>query len=254
MKKFVVVTLFPEVLDCWFGYSVVGRARGKVFDVEYVNPRDFATDNYRSVDDYMFGGGPGMLMRYNVIKPALDKAKLLCSNPLSVALTASGKPLTEDICQDLSTYDGDVVLLCGHYEGFDDRILDDVDVELSIGDFVLSGGELAAAAVVEAVVRLLPGFVDKPSNVQKESFSGNLLEEPQYTRPRSFQGKEVPDVLLSGHHERIEKWKREQRLKRTLLQRPKLLFSAQLSEEDLAVLKNIFTEMDNVKKAIFGGQ
>lgn len=254
MKKFVVVTLFPEVLDCWLNASVIGRARGSVFDVKYVNPRDFSTDNYHSVDDYVFGGGSGMLMRYDVLKPALEHAKAMSTNPFCLAFSAGGKVLKQDMCQEMSEYYGDIVLMCGHYEGMDDRIMDDVDLELSIGNFVLSGGEVAAAVFMESIIRLLPGFVEKPINVQKESFVDGLLEEPQFTRPRVYEGKSVPDILLSGHHERIEQWKREQKLKRTLLQRPDLLLSTHLDKKDMQQLKQIFQELEDVKRAIFSGQ
>jgi len=220
--------------------------------VLYVNPRDFAKDKYRSVDDYMFGGGSGMLMKYDVLKPALDHAKTLLQNPLVVALSAGGKVLNQEICMSLSSYEGDMLFLCGHYEGMDDRILDHVDLELSVGDYVLSGGELGAAVVMEAVVRLLPGFVEKSENVKKESFTNGLLEEPQFTRPREYEGKEVPEVLRSGHHERIELWKREQRIKRTLLQRPDLIMSAKLEPTDLDVLRRVLADMEKVKKAVFG--
>jgi len=252
VKKFAVVTLFPEVIDCWLQSSVIGRARGRVFDVLYVNPRDFAKDKYRSVDDYMFGGGSGMLMKYDVLKPALDHAKTLLQNPLVVALSAGGKVLNQEICMSLSSYEGDMLFLCGHYEGMDDRILDHVDLELSVGDYVLSGGELGAAVVMEAVVRLLPGFVEKSENVKKESFTNGLLEEPQFTRPREYEDKEVPEVLLSGHHEHIELWKREQRIKRTLLQRPDLIMSAKLEPTDLEILRCVLADMEKVKKAVFG--
>ncbi|HOA64447.1 MAG TPA: tRNA (guanosine(37)-N1)-methyltransferase TrmD [Coprothermobacter proteolyticus] len=254
MKRFAVVTLFPDAIDCWLQASVVGRARGRAFDVLYVNPRDFAKDRYRSVDDYMFGGGPGMLMRYDVLKPALDHAKTLVQNPLVLALSAGGKVLNQEMCTILSSYEGDIVLLCGHYEGMDDRIFDHVDLEVSVGDYVLSGGELGAAVIMETVIRLLPGFVEKSDNVRKESFTNNLLEEPQFTRPREYEGKEVPEVLLSGHHQRIELWKKEQRIKRTLVQRPDLLTSAKLEPMDLQILRRVLTDMEKVKRAIFGEQ
>jgi len=140
------------------------------------------------------------------------------------------------------------VLLCGHYEGMDDRIFDHVDLEVSVGDYVLSGGELGAAVIMETVIRLLPGFVEKSDNVRKESFTNNLLEEPQFTRPREYEGKEVPEVLLSGHHQRIELWKKEQRIKRTLVQRPDLLTSAKLEPMDLQILRRVLTDMEKVKR------
>jgi len=146
------------------------------------------------------------------------------------------------------------VLLCGHYEGMDDRIFDHVDLEVSVGDYVLSGGELGAAVIMETVIRLLPGFVEKSDNVRRESFTNNLLEEPQFTRPREYEGKEVPEVLLSGHHQRIELWKKEQRIKRTLVQRPDLLTSAKLEPMDLQILRRVLTDMEKVKRAIFGEQ
>ncbi|NPV88617.1 tRNA (guanosine(37)-N1)-methyltransferase TrmD [Coprothermobacteraceae bacterium] len=248
MKRFIIVTLFPETIECWIDTSVVGKARKRgVFDVSFVNPRDFAVDRYKSVDDYMFGGGSGMLLRCDVAMRALDKAKSAAENPLVVALTPSGARFDQEKAKALAEYGGDIVLMCGHYEGIDDRVMDAVDLELSLGDFVLSGGELAAAAVLEATARLLPGFVEKPANIERESFSSGLLEEPQFTRPRECQGKTVPDVLLSGHHQRIEQWKKEQRIRRTLLYRPDLLAAADLDKADKELLKKLLDELDQLR-------
>ena len=219
-----ILTLFVEMFDGFLATSIVGRAiqRG-LADIRRTNIRDFATDKYGSVDDAPFGGGPGMVL---MCQPVFDAAKHVRAEGgppgKVVMLTPQGRPLTQRIVAELAGQER-LILLAGHYEGFDERIRTDLaDDEISLGDFVLSGGELAAMALIDAMVRLLPGALGKDESVHEESFSMGLLEYPQYTRPREFRGMSVPDVLLSGDHAKIAAWRLEQAKQRTMLKRPDL--------------------------------
>ena len=218
-----IVTLFPEMFDGFLAASIVGRAvRNGLVEVGRTNIRDFATDTYGSVDDSPFGGGVGMVL---MCQPVFDAVESLRKSPPPgqvVLLTPQGRPLDQKLAVDLAGRDR-LILVCGHYEGFDERIRQGLaDLEVSVGDFVLSGGETAAMVVIDAVVRLLPGALGKDESVQAESFSEGLLEYPQYTRPRTFRSMDVPDVLLSGDHARIARWRQEQAELRTLQRRPDL--------------------------------
>ena len=218
-----IVTLFPEMFDGFLAASIVGRAvRNGLVEVGRTNIRDFATDSYGSVDDSPFGGGVGMVL---MCQPVFDAVESLRKSPPPgqvVLLTPQGRPLDQKLAVELAGRDR-LILVCGHYEGFDERIRQGLaDMEVSVGDFVLSGGETAAMVVVDAVVRLLPGALGKDESVQAESFSEGLLEYPQYTRPRTFRSMDVPDVLLSGDHARIARWRQEQAELRTLQRRPDL--------------------------------
>ena len=218
-----ILTLFPEMFDGFLGASIVGRAvRNGLVEVARTNIRDFATDSYGSVDDAPFGGGVGMVL---MCQPVFDAVESLRRSPppgTVVLLTPQGRPLDQKLAVELAGRDR-LILVCGHYEGFDERIrLGLADMEVSVGDFVLSGGEVAAMAVIDSVVRLLPGALGKDESTQDESFSEGLLEYPQYTRPRTFRAMDVPDVLLSGDHARIAKWRQEQAELRTMQRRPDL--------------------------------
>ena len=219
-----ILTLFVEMFDGFLSTSIVGRAvqRGLV-DVQRTNIRDFARDNYGSVDDAPFGGGPGMVLMCQPVFDAVEHVRTQADPPGKVVmLTPQGRPLTQRIVRELGEQ-GRLILLAGHYEGFDERIRSGLaDEEISLGDFVLSGGEIAAMALVDAVVRLLPGALGKDESAHEESFSMGLLEYPQYTRPREFRGMTVPDVLLSGDHAKIAAWRLEQARQRTMLKRPDL--------------------------------
>ena len=219
-----ILTLFVEMFDGFLSTSIVGRAvqRGLV-DVQRTNIRDFARDNYGSVDDAPFGGGPGMVLMCQPVFDAVEHVRTQADPPGKVVmLTPQGRPLTQRIVRELGEQ-GRLILLAGHYEGFDERIRSGLaDEEISLGDFVLSGGEIAAMALVDAVVRLLPGALGKDESAHEESFSMGLLEYPQYTRPREFRGMGVPDVLLSGDHARIDAWRRQQAELRTQQRRPDL--------------------------------
>ncbi len=216
-----VLTLFPEMFPGPLGYSLAGRAlaEGK-WALEAVDIRGFATDRHRTVDDSPFGGGPGMVMRADVVDAAIEAAALPDA-PL-VYLTPRGAPLTQDRVAALAEGPG-VTLICGRYEGLDQRVLDARDViEISLGDFVLSGGEPAALVLIDACVRLLPGVMGEQASLEEESFNRGLLEYPHYTRPAEWRGRTVPEVLLSGHHEKICAWRTEQAEMVTRKRRPDL--------------------------------
>ncbi|MGD2110985.1 MAG: tRNA (guanosine(37)-N1)-methyltransferase TrmD [Phycisphaerae bacterium] len=220
-----VLTLFPEVFGPFLGSSIVGRAiTAGIVDVSCVDLRDFAHDRHRSVDDKPFGGGPGMVLMCGPVFEAFEHVESQAAEqPKRILLTPQGRRLTQDIAAELAEAPR-LAVLCGRYEGFDERIRQGLDAdEVSIGDYVLSGGEPAAMVLIDAVVRLLPGALGGESSAADESFAGGLLEYPQYTRPRAFRGMEVPEVLLSGDHGRIEAWRRQQALERTAARRPDLI-------------------------------
>lgn len=223
-----VLTLFPEVLEPYLAASIVGRARqAGIVTIECTNFRDFARDRHRSVDDRAFGGGPGMVLMCPPVFDALEHVESRVEgNPVRVLLTPQGEPLTQGTVDALAD-EAWLILLCGHYEGFDERIRTGVDArEISIGDYVLSGGEPAAMVLIDAVVRLLPGALGNEAGAGDDSFGNGVLEHPQYTRPREFRGMKVPDVLLSGDHGKIAAWRRQQAIKRTLKRRPDLFDAA----------------------------
>ncbi|MGC9455132.1 MAG: tRNA (guanosine(37)-N1)-methyltransferase TrmD [Phycisphaerae bacterium] len=217
-----ILTLFPEMFEGFCSTSIVGRAveRG-LADIHRTNIRDFAVDAYGTVDDAPFGGGPGMVLMCEPVFNAVEHVRQQAEPPgKTILLCPQGKRLDQPMVQRL-VGEQRLVLVCGHYEGFDERIRTHLaDEEISIGDFVLSGGEPAAMALIDAVVRLLPGALGKEASLHEESFSTDLLEYPQYTRPRDFRGLKVPDVLLSGDHGRIAEWRREQAELRTQQRRP----------------------------------
>ncbi len=232
-----VLTLFPEAIAGYATTSVLGRAAERgVWSLHLHDFREAATDVHRSVDDTPFGGGAGMVLRAEPILATLESTPGL-PRPV-IALTPSGRVFTHEVARELAALSG-FTLVCGRYEGIDQRALDlGVDDEISLGDFVLAGGELAALSVIEAVVRLRPGALGNDDSVLEESFGGGLLEYPQYTKPAEVRGRRVPDVLLSGDHARIARWRRAEALRRTLARRPDLIARrGGLSEEDRAVLE-----------------
>jgi tRNA (guanine37-N1)-methyltransferase len=223
--KYTVLTLFPEIIDAFFASSIFAKAiqRG-IIDYRVINIRDFAFDKHKTCDDAPYGGGPGMLMLPEPLALALKAAKNGSSHSRTIYLTPSGRPFNQAFARELSAEQG-LILLCGRYEGIDQRIIDlYIDDEISIGDYVLSSGEVAALTLVDATYRLVDRVIT-PESLEEESFSGGLLEYPQYTRPEIYDTIKVPDVLLSGHHENIRRWRLKKRIERTLRYRPDLIHS-----------------------------
>ncbi|MDY3196800.1 MAG: tRNA (guanosine(37)-N1)-methyltransferase TrmD [Pseudomonadaceae bacterium] len=241
-----VVTLFPEMFTALTGHGVTGRAvkRGQL-TVEYSNPRDHAHDRHRTVDDRPFGGGPGMLMKVEPLLEAIAAIRAKAPSPPRVIyLSPQGQPLTQKRVVELAQLDS-LVLLCGRYEGIDERIVEMcVDEEISIGDYVLSGGELGAMVLLDAVTRLIPGVLGHADSAVEDSFSEGWLDCPHYTRPEEFAGQRVPEVLLSGNHELIRRWRLKQSLGRTWLRRPELLEGLTLSKEQQQLLAEFIREQE----------
>jgi tRNA (guanine37-N1)-methyltransferase len=229
-----VLTLFPETFTGALTASILGRALSAgVAEVQLYNIRDWATDRHRVVDDYAFGGGPGMVMKPEPLAASIEAVRAMApERGRVVLLTPQGRLLNQAVVDDL-VQEPRLILLCGHYEGVDERIREHfVDDEVSIGDYVLSGGEYAAMVVIDAVVRRLPGTLGGADSLLEESHTDGLLEYPQYTRPAEFRGMKVPDILLSGHHSAIARWRRQQRVIRTARRRPDLLDKACLSDAE----------------------
>ncbi len=238
--RFDILTLFPEMFSSPFQESILAKAIEKgLIEVRTINIRDFALDKHRIVDDAPYGGGQGMVMKVEPIARAIEQVKSEDPSVRTIYLTPEGKPLNQEMARQLSSR-SHLILLCGRYEGVDERVRElFVDEEISIGDYVLTGGELAAMVLIDAVSRLLPGVLGSDRSAEEDSFFGSLLEYPQYTRPASFRGYEVPEVLLSGNHHMISLWRRKEALRRTWMRRPDLLSKASLSEEDKKILEEI---------------
>lgn len=235
--KIDVLTLFPDMFKT-LDHSIVGRAKalGQV-DMSFINFRDFSTNKHHKVDDYPYGGGAGMLLTPQPIFDAFDSIE--AKSPRVILTTPTGKPFNQQMAEEWAREEH-LIFLCGHYEGFDQRIHDELATdEVSIGDFVLTGGELATMVMIDATVRLLPDVLGDQASHEDDSFSTGLLEYPHYTRPADFRGLKVPDVLLSGNHARIETWRREQSLERTYRRRPDLLEQLELSEDDKKFLQSL---------------
>ncbi len=238
--RFDVLTLFPELFSSFLRETILGRAvKAGLVDIRLVNIRSFARGRHLVTDDSPFGGGEGMVMKPGPVSRALDSIDRTKDRSLVLLLTPQGRTFDQPLAWDLSRME-QIILICGRYEGVDERIRTTcVDMELSIGDFVLSGGEMAAMVVIEAVSRLVPGVLGGEKSSQEDSFEDGLLEYPQYTRPRVFKNQEVPEILLSGDHEKIRVWRRTESLKRTLERRPDLLKKAKLTEEDKRILERL---------------
>ena len=235
-----ILTLFPEMFAGPFDASIVARARAAgVLEIALHNPRDYATDKHHIVDDYAYGGGPGMVMKPEPIFACVDAVRPMADPPGRVVLlTPQGRLLNHQVVVELAA-EQRLIVICGHYEGVDERVRDAlVDDEISIGDYVLSGGEPAAMVLVDAVARHQPGALGSELSLEEESHAQGLLEYPQYTRPPDFRGMAIPDVLLSGHHAEIAKWRRRQSVLRTARRRPDLLASAELTAEERQAVEN----------------
>lgn len=245
---FDVLTLFPEMFDA-LNYSIIGRAQEKkLITINLYNIRNYTTNKHKKVDDYPYGGGAGMVMQAEPIYNCVDDIKETYGyKPYTVFLTPRGKRYNQELAKELSNRKH-IMLICGHYEGIDERIMPLVDLEISIGDFVLTGGELASMIIIDSVSRLVPGVLSTNVSFENESFYNGLLEYPQYTRPREFRGMKVPDVLLSGNHKDIDEWRRYQSLKLTYIKRPDLLKNAELTKEDLRMLNMIKKEIEMEKE------
>jgi tRNA (guanine37-N1)-methyltransferase len=244
--KFVIVTLFPEMFTA-LNYGITGRAiKKKLITLKYYNPRDFSKDKHRHVDDKPYGGGPGMVMLAQPLYDAIEKAKIFCRSKTKVIyLTPQGQLLDQTKAK-LLAREKNLILLAGRYEGIDERVIETkVDEELSIGNYVLSGGELAAMVMIDAIVRLLPGALGDEDSAKQDSFMQSLLDYPQYTKPKIFNGQKVPNVLLSGNHKRIAYWRLKQALGRTYLRRPNLLKKRHLTKDE----ENLLSEFINEQKS-----
>lgn len=238
--KFHILTLFPDMIMNEINTSITGRAIEKgIIDVNAVNIRDFAGNKHGQVDDYPYGGGAGMVMQPGPIYRAYESIAKESDKKLRVIYTTpQGKTFNQSMAQDFAG-ENELIFLCGHYEGVDERIIDMIVTDnVSIGDYVLTGGELPALVMIDAVSRLIPGVLSNNESAQSESFADNLLEYPQYTRPEIFMDKKVPDILLSGHHANVDRWRREQSIIRTYENRPDLLDGAALDKADIKFLEN----------------
>ncbi|UCD35058.1 MAG: tRNA (guanosine(37)-N1)-methyltransferase TrmD [Nitrospiraceae bacterium] len=241
-----LLTLFPGVCSAYLDESILKRARAKnLLDVRILNIRDFTTDPHRSVDDYPFGGGAGMVLKPEPIFRAMDFLRQDGESRRVVYLTPQGTPFSQALAEAFAAERRRFVFLCGRYEGIDERVKTLVDEEISVGDYVLTGGELAALVIIDAVTRLVPGALGDERSAEHESFTWGLLEYPHYTRPREFRGLGVPQVLLCGNHREIDLWRRKQAFMKTMLVRPDLLDKLQLSAEDRELL-------DEIKKSFPG--
>ena len=236
--QFVIATIFPEMFEPFLSHGIVRRAiESGIIEAGCINIRDFATDKHQMTDDRPYGGGCGMVMKPEPLAGAVRAAADRVPGVPRILLSPQGRLFDQQLAKELAAEDG-LILVCGRYEGTDERIENElVDLEVSIGDFVLSGGEIAAMIIVDALTRLIPGALGGADSAAKDSFAEGLLEHAHYTRPRSFEGKDVPDVLLSGDHSAIEKWRLETSLLRTLVKRPDLFKSRPLAPEEKAALK-----------------
>lgn len=239
--KIDILTLFPEMFQGFLDISIIGRAVNcNIAKINCINIRDFSKDKHKRVDDYPFGGGPGMVMGPEPIFNAIEAIK--SENSRIIYLSPKGRTYNQKIANSLSLEEH-LIMLCGHYEGIDNRIIENyIDDEISVGDYVLTGGEIAAMAVIDSVVRLLPGVLNNQESYMDESHYNGLLEYPHYTRPRIFNGIEVPEVLLSGNHKKIDEWRKYQSLKITYERRPDLIENKDFNEKELEILKDIKNE------------
>lgn len=232
-----ILTLFPEMFDI-FNYSMIGKAKEKgLVNIASHNIRDYTLDKHNKTDEYPYGGGAGMVMTAQPVVDAIEAIKKINKGKV-IFLGPRGKTFDQKMAIELSA-EKNLIFLCGHYEGIDERIYSEIDMEISLGDFVLTGGEMACIPIIDSICRMIPGVLASSESFTEESFYQGTLEYPQYTRPECFRGESVPSVLLSGHHENIRKWRRKQSLLITREKRPDLFEKIKLSKEDLKLLKEI---------------
>ncbi|NVL89946.1 MAG: tRNA (guanosine(37)-N1)-methyltransferase TrmD [Desulfobacterales bacterium] len=244
--NFTVLTIFPEMFSLLLGGGIIKRAiERRSISVEPIDIRDFAKDRHRTVDDRPYGGGCGMVMKPEPVTKAIQHAKEQGPEAYTILLTPQGRVFNQGVAQGLAGHTR-LILVCGRYEGIDERVREHIDDELSIGDYVLTGGELAAMVVIDAVSRLIPGTLGSEDSAREDSFSAGLLEYPQYTRPRSFKGSDVPEVLLSGDHGTIKRWRRQASLFRTVLERPDLLMEQPLTTDDIEFMKKLRQDIKSI--------
>ena len=245
--KFAVLTIFPEMFDSFWVYGIIKKAiADNHISASTINIRDFAEDRHKTTDDRPFGGGCGMVMKPEPLAKAIRKAKELIPNSRTVLLSPQGKVFDQKSAQEFAESEG-LIFVCGRYEGIDERISGDfIDEEISIGDYVLTGGELGAMVVIEAVTRLIPGVLGSADSAMQDSFSGSLLDFGHYTRPRDFEGSKVPDVLISGNHKDIEKYRLEASMIRTFLKRPDLLENRDFSKREIDILKKWCRDIEKI--------
>lgn len=246
MRNYYVLTLFPEMVEQGLNTSIIGRAVEKeLIRIQAVNIRDYTRNKHKKVDDYPYGGGAGLVMQAEPVYLAYQAVeKQTERKPRVLYMTPQGKPFTQKMAAELSMEE-ELVFLCGHYEGIDERVLEEIVTDqVSIGDYVLTGGELPAMVMIDAISRLVSGVLNNDLSAEVESFHDNLLEYPQYSRPEIWKDKRVPEILLSGHHANVEKWRREQSLKRTLEWRPDLLEDAVLTKADRKFLETLLAEQE----------
>ena len=235
-----IISLFPELIEAFFQHSIIGRARAAgLLDLDVTNPRNFTYDRHPMVDDTIYGGGCGMLMKAAPLYAAVEAVRRQVPRRRIIFMGPAGKPFDQAKARELATYD-QLILLCGHYEGVDYRVEEDLaDETISVGDYILTGGELPAMTVTDAVARMIPGVLGAASGAADDSFYSSLLECPQYTKPAVFRGMAVPEVLRNGDHAKIEKWRRQSSLSRTLDLRPDLLEHCELSPKDVEILNKL---------------
>jgi len=245
--KFVVLTIFPEMFDPFWNHGIIRRAiEQKKISASTLNIRDFAEDKHQATDDRPYGGGSGMVMKPEPLAGAIRAASRQIPAARKILLTPQGRVFNQEVANELATFEG-LVLVCGRYEGIDERISHDlIDDEISIGDYVLTGGELAAMVLIDAITRQIPGTLGAEDAAEKDSFSNGLLEHAHYTRPQVFESEEVPEILLSGHHEEIENWRLESAVLRTLVKRPDLLQNRRLNQKETEILQKWSRHIQNI--------
>ncbi|UKS54189.1 tRNA (guanosine(37)-N1)-methyltransferase TrmD [Mycoplasma feriruminatoris] len=235
--KFSIITLFPKIINSYIEESIIKRAIIKqAIQIEVIDLRDFSTLSHNQVDDYQYGGGSGMVLMIEPLIRAIESIKT--DNSIVLLTTPQGKTLKQPIVKSYANNYEHIIIICGHYEGYDERILDYIDDEVSIGDYVITGGELASLILVDSISRILPNVIKQESH-ENESFENNLLDHPVYTKPYEFRNKKVPDVLLSGHHQNIKKWREAQQVIKTLKKRPDLIDETKLNKHQLEIYKKM---------------